>query len=95
VLFLAFELDRLLNDRHRDLQEGRRRLNQFIVMDGTVALLGELLQDVPHASLGPDDGIPGNPEPLRQGIGRLETNAVDVERQAIRFSRTFTMASLP
>jgi len=37
-----------------------------------------------HASLSADHGIPWNPKSLRQAIRRLEADAVDVERQAIR-----------
>src|SRR5262249_41540406 len=83
VLVLAFELDRLLNDRHRDFQEGRRRLNQFIAMDSTVSILGKLLQDMPHASLRPDHRVPGNPQPLSEGVCCLEANAVDVQGEPI------------
>src|SRR5882762_8436688 len=52
-------------------------------MDRTVAILGKLLQDVTHASLGTDDCIPGNPEPLSQSIRRLEANAMDIQSQTI------------
>ena len=84
VVFLAFELDRLLNDRHGDLQERRRRLNQLIMMDRTVAILGKLLEDMTHSGLCPDHRIPWNPQPLSQTISGLETNAVNVEGQPIR-----------
>src|SRR5215813_8828817 len=53
-------------------------------MDGAVTVFGKLLQDVTDASLGPDARVPGNPQSLRQGIGGLEANAVDIERQPIR-----------
>ena len=66
MLFLAFELNGLLNDRHRDLQERRRRLDQLVVMDGTVTILGKLLEDMTDASLRTDHGIPWNPQPLSQ-----------------------------
>ena len=39
----SVQLDRLLNDCHRDLQEGRRCLNQLVMMDGTVAIFSKLL----------------------------------------------------
>ena len=84
MLFLALELDRLLNDRHGDLQEGRRCLNEFIVMDRTVAIFGKFLEDMTHAGMRADDRIPWNPESLRQAIRRLEANAVNIEGQAIR-----------
>ena len=84
MLFLALELDRLLDDCYRDFQEGRRRLNEFIVMDSTVAILGKFLQDMPHACLRTDHRITGNPESLGQRIRRLEANAVDIQSQAIR-----------
>jgi hypothetical protein len=61
MLLLTLELDRLLNDRHGDFQEGRCCLNQFIVVDGTVPILGKFLEDMTHASLGTDHGIPWNP----------------------------------
>src|SRR5262245_33959204 len=83
MLFLAFHLNRLLNDRHRDFQEGRRCLNQFIVMHGIVAIFGKFLENVMHPRLSTDHCIPWNVEPLRQGIGRLETNAVDVQGEPI------------
>src|SRR6266540_1454683 len=83
MVLLAFQLDRLLDDRHRNLQQRRRRIDQLILMHGTVAILGKLLQDMTDASLGTDDRVPWNPQPLRQGIGGFEANAVDVERQAI------------
>src|SRR5262245_8947973 len=53
-------------------------------MDGTVAILGKLLEDMPHTSLSPNHRVSWNPESLRQRIRRLETNAVDVEGQAVR-----------
>src|SRR5262249_54223868 len=34
-------------------------------------------------SLCPDHRVPGNPQPLRQRIRRLEANAMDIEGQAI------------
>ena len=46
MIFLAFELDRLLNARRGDLQERRRCLNQLLVMGGTVPIFGKLLPDV-------------------------------------------------
>src|SRR5262249_16047598 len=72
VIGLTFELDGLLDDGHRDFEQGRRCLNQFIVMDGTVTILGKLLQHMPHACLGTDHRVPWNPESLRQRICRLE-----------------------
>src|SRR5262245_28330150 len=52
-------------------------------MHGTVPILGKLLEDVTHTGLGADYRIAGDAQPLRQGIRRLETNAVDVESQTI------------
>jgi hypothetical protein len=83
VLFLTFELNRLLNNRHGDFQERCRGLNQLLMMDGTVTILGKFLQDMPHPSLRTNHRIPGNPELLSQRIGGLEANAIDVEGQAI------------
>src|SRR5713101_3768806 len=51
VLVLAFELDRLLDDCHWDFQEGRRCLDELLVMDGTVAIFSKLLQHMTHPSL--------------------------------------------
>src|SRR5215831_8382075 len=53
------------------------------MMDGTVAILGKFLENVPHSSLRTDHCIPWNAESLRQAISCLEANAMDVERQAI------------
>src|SRR4030095_7168425 len=64
MLFLAFEVDRLFNDRHGGFQKGRRCLNEFIMMDRTVAIFGKFLEDMTDASLRTNDGIPGNPESL-------------------------------
>jgi hypothetical protein len=61
VVLLAFQLDRLFNDRNRDLQETRCRLNQFIMMDGTVTVLSKFLQDMTHTGLSTDHRIPWNP----------------------------------
>src|SRR5262249_278776 len=83
VLVLALELDRLLDDCYRGFQEGRGCLNQLVMRDGTVPIFSKLLQHMPHASLSADDCIPGNPKPLRQAIRRLETNAMDIQGQAI------------
>ena len=73
VLFLAFELDRLLDDCTRNLQERRRCLNEFIMIDRTVAIFGKLLQDMPDACLRTNHRIPWNAESLRQAIRGLET----------------------
>src|SRR5262249_8683861 len=75
---------RLLDNPYSDLQECRCRLNQFIVMDGTVAIFSKLLKDVTDASLGTDDRIPWDAQPLGQAIRGFEANAVDVEGEAIR-----------
>ena len=83
VFLLEFQGDRLLDDRHGDLQERRGCLNQLVMEDGAVAIVGKLLQHMPHAGLGTDHRIAGNAQALGQGIRRLEANAVDVEGQAI------------
>ena len=83
MLVLAFELDRLLDDCHRDFQERRRCIDQLILMHGTVAILSKLLQDVTHPSLGSNDRIPWNPQALGYGIRGLKTDAMNIERQAI------------
>jgi hypothetical protein len=83
VLFLAFEVDCLLDDGHRDFEQGRRCLNQCILMDGTVAIFGKLLQDVADACLGTDHRVSWNPQPLSQRIRRLEANTVNVEGETI------------
>ena len=84
VVLLAFQLDRPRDDRHRNLQQRRRRIDQLVLMDGTVTILGKLLQDVTDASLRADDRVTRDPQPLRQSIRRLKADTVDVERQAIR-----------
>ena len=84
VVFLAFELNRLLDDGHRDFQERDRRLQEFLMMDGTVAIVGKLLQHMTDACLGTDHRVPGYAQPLGQAIRRLEANAVDIEGQTIR-----------
>ena len=55
---------------HRNLQERRRCLNEFLLMDGTVAILSKLLEDMTDASLGTDHRIPWNPQSLRQTYRR-------------------------
>src|SRR5438128_4013234 len=83
MLLLAFELDRLLDDPHRDFQERRRRIDQLVLMHGTVAIFSKLLEDVTHASLGTNDCVPWNPQALGDGISRLKANAMDIESQLI------------
>ena len=46
-------------------------------------IVRKVLENMPDASLGADHGIPGNAQSLRQRIRRLETNAMDVQRQAV------------
>ena len=79
VIGLTFELDGLLDDGHRDFEQGRRCLNQFIVMDGSVTIFSKLLQHMTDTSLRTDDRVPWNSQPLRQSIRRLEANAMDIE----------------
>src|SRR6266446_5762831 len=83
AVLLAFKLDSLLDDRHRNLQEGCRRIDNLILMHRTVAILSNLLPDVAHASLSTDDRVTRDPQALGYGISSLKTNAVDVERKAI------------
>ena len=42
VILLAFQLNSLLDDCNGDFQEGRRCLDQLLVMDGTVPIFGKL-----------------------------------------------------
>ena len=83
MFVLAFELNSLLNDRERNFQEGRRRLNQLLMMHGTMAIFGKFLEDMTDTSLSTDHGVTWNAQPLSQGICGLEANAVNVEGQAI------------
>ena len=66
-----------------DLQQRRGGLDQLGLDDGAVALVGKRLQHMPHAGLGTDHGIAGNAQALRQGVGRLEADAVNVQGQAV------------
>jgi hypothetical protein len=43
-----------------------------------VTIAGDLLQDMAYARLGADRGVVGNTQPLGDGIGGLEPDAVDV-----------------
>src|SRR5712691_9657597 len=52
-------------------------------MDGTVPIVGKLLEDMADTCLGTDDGVTGNAQPLGQRISSLKANAVDVEGQPI------------
>ena len=70
MVVLAFQLDSLLDDGDRDFQERRRCLNQLIMMDGTVTIVGKFLEDMTDACLRTDHRIPGNPQPLRQRYRR-------------------------
>src|SRR5262245_21130116 len=83
MAFLACKLDSTLNDWRRNLQKPHRRLQQFIVMDGTVTILGKFLEDVVHASLGSNHGVTRNPQALGERIRRLKANTMDVQSQAI------------
>ena len=83
VVLLAFELDGLLDDGQRDFQERDRRLQEFLMMDGTVTIVGKLLQHMTDASLGTDHRVPRYAQPLGQAIRRLKANAMDIESQTI------------
>src|SRR5438045_2283690 len=76
MLLLAFQLDGTRNDWHGDLQQGRRGLNQLLLVDGTVPIVGKFLEDMPDAGLSTDHRVPRDPESLRQRISGLEANAV-------------------
>src|SRR6266446_1094839 len=84
MLVLAFELDSLLNRGERNLQERCRRIDQLVLMHGTMPIFSKLLQDMTDASLSPDHRVTWNAQALRQGIGGFEANAVDIEGQTIR-----------
>ena len=49
-----------------------------------MAVPGNLLQDVPHAGLGADQGVMRNAQSLGDGVRGLEPDAVDIEGQAVR-----------
>ena len=83
AFLLDFQGDRLRNDGLGDLQERRGGLDELGLDDGAVALVGKRLQHMPHAGLGTDHGIAGNAQALRQGVGGLEADAVDVQGQAV------------
>ena len=48
-----------------------------------MAVAGDLLQHMAHAGLGADQRVWRNAEPLGDGVGGLEADAVDVERQPV------------
>jgi hypothetical protein len=54
-----------------------------------VPVISEALQHVTHAGLGADDGTRRNAEALRQSIGGLKANTVNVKRQAVRILPNF------
>ena len=66
-----------------DLQQFHSSFEQAIPVGGAVAVAGDLLQDMPHAGLGADQGVVGDAQALGDGIGGLEPDAVDVQRQAV------------
>lgn len=48
-----------------------------------MAFAREFLQHMAHAGLGTDQTVPGDAQALGQGVGGIETDAVDVQRQAV------------
>ena len=50
---------------------------------GAMTVAGQLLQYMAHAGLSPDQRIRGDAEPSGNDVGGLETDAVDVEGQAV------------
>ncbi len=83
VLLSELLLDCLFDDRLWYLQQFHSGFEQAIPVGGAVAVAGDLLQDVAHAGLGADQGVVGDAEALGDGIGGLEPDAVDVQRQAV------------
>ncbi len=49
-----------------------------------MAVAGDLLQHMAHAGLGADQRVRRDAEPLGDGVGGLEADAVDVQRQPVR-----------
>src|SRR5262245_2191300 len=69
VLFLAFELDRLLDNPPSDFEQGCCCLDQLIMMDGTMAILSTFLEDVTHPP--PERGSPHHAESRAVGPEHL------------------------
>jgi len=83
ILFLEFRVDGLEDGSFRNLQQLHGHGHQLFPVGGAVALIGPLLQGMPHASLGADQGVGRYSQALGQGIGGLEADAVDIESQTV------------
>ena len=83
VFLCQLFLDRLLDNGAGDLEQFRSGFEQVLPIGGAVAVAGDLLQDVPHTGPGADQGVVGDAQSLGDGIGGLEPDAVDVQRQAV------------
>jgi hypothetical protein len=66
---LQLDIDRLLDDRGRNLQQLDRHGHQLLGRGSAVPLLGPDLRGMAHAGLGADQRIARDAEMLRDRIG--------------------------
>ena len=87
ILSCNLGMDRLLDDWRRNFEQLDGGLDQSIPGRRTMPIRGNLLQNVPDPRLSTNQRIGCDTELHSQGVSRLEADAVDVQRQAIRIFR--------
>ena len=83
ILLFKLRVDSLEDGGFGDLQQLHGHGDQLVSVGGAVALIGPLLQGMPDAGLGANEGVGRDTQPLSQCIGGLEADAVDVEGQTV------------
>lgn len=84
-LRFEFEVDRRLNHVFRNVEKFHRLLDEFRAWKTAVPGVPRRFEErIGNPGAGTKRGMPVDPDVLRNGIGRLETDPADVLRKAIR-----------